>query len=150
MVLPETATTQRSMSTNKPAHALYMVWDATAARASGPIAAGYEVLPVPDEHVDAMRAVVELDGEVTTAQWSDFVDRVLPNGSFIARVVESREDVGTVSAIHNPRGARFFFPVPFLHAPDPNARAERWRNIFDAIGLASNEERWPRTLPNSG
>jgi len=150
MVLPETATTQRSMSTNKPAHALVHGVGCNRRARIRSDRRRVRGAPVPDEHVDAMRAVVELDGEVTTAQWSDFVDRVLPNGSFIARVVESREDVGTVSAIHNPRGARFFFPVPFLHAPDPNARAERWRNIFDAIGLASNEERWPRTLPNSG
>ena len=51
------------------------------------------------------------------------------------------------SAIRTYLAAGF---VPFIHAPDPNARAERWRNIFDAIGLASNEERWPRTLPNNG
>ena len=208
MARPEAVST----SSGRPAQvlpALYMVWDAAVTPSPALVASGYDVTAVCIEDAERLRPVIELDGALTTNQWTDFVDRLLPDGLFTARVVESQEDVGTVSAIHNPRGARFFFPgggeigylvvradhrgrglglalvtaavsrfrsagyrtiwlgvqdwrhsairtylaagfVPFLHAPDPNARAERWRNIFSAIGLALNAERWPRTLPNNG
>jgi ribosomal protein S18 acetylase RimI-like enzyme len=90
--------------------ALYMIWDGGAARPSVDVSAGYEVSAAPDAHADAIRPLIEEDGALTNAQWTSFVDRVLPGGLFVARVSDRPEPVGTVAAIHEPRGGRFYFP----------------------------------------
>jgi ribosomal protein S18 acetylase RimI-like enzyme len=71
---------------------------------------GYELGAVPNERVDTMRALIEEDGVVTDAQWTAFIDLILPDGFLVARERETSEAVGTISAVHNPHGARFYFP----------------------------------------
>ena len=87
-----------------------MIWDADAPREPAVVAAGREVAAVGADQADACRHLVELDGPLKDAQWKEFVERLLPNGMFIARVTDSREAIGTVSVIHNPSGSRFHFP----------------------------------------
>jgi GNAT superfamily N-acetyltransferase len=43
-------------------------------------------------------------------QWSDYYDRLLPSGLFLAFHAPSRTVIGTAGAVHNPRGGRYYFP----------------------------------------
>jgi ribosomal protein S18 acetylase RimI-like enzyme len=74
------------------------------------VASSYELVAVPSEQLSSARPVVELDGALTDAQWEHFAERVLPDGLFLARERRTGGWIGTVSAIHNPRGGRFYFP----------------------------------------
>lgn len=93
-----------------PRPALYMLWDSRAVRHPAPVPDGYELIAVASERLDSMRPVVELDGALTTAQWDAFAERILPDGLFAVRVASTQEPVGVISAVHNPRGGRFYFP----------------------------------------
>ena len=93
-----------------PRPALYMVWEAGADRHSLTAPQGYEVSTIADTEHDVLRPVVELGGALTDTQWDEFTDRILPNGLFAARAAATREPIGVIAAIHNPRGGRFFFP----------------------------------------
>jgi GNAT superfamily N-acetyltransferase len=186
--------------------ALYMVWDPRVTPAALSVAPAYRVAAVSAEHVSAMRAAVDMDGPLSDAQWHSFVERILPDGLFAARLSGSDEVVGTVSAVDNARGGRFYFPgggqigylvvaaghrghgvghalvaaalgrlraagyrniwlgvqewrlpaivtylkagfVPFLHEPDPDALASRWRGVFQNIGRPADVASWRRDLP---
>ena len=37
----------------------------------------------------------------------------------------------------------------FLHPPDSDALAERWRHIFDRLGQEPDEQRWRRSLDSA-
>lgn len=92
--------------------ALYMVWregSADMVSRLPELASGYSIVAVPSDRVDEVRGVVELDGAITDLQWREYVDCILPNGLFVARHA-SREPIGTIGAIHNPRGSRYYFP----------------------------------------
>ena len=88
-----------------------MIWDETASRDTAPIPTGYEIIALSAAGADAHRSVVGLDGPLPDAAWREFVALLLPGGMFVARVSESGEAVGTASAIHNPAGSRFYFPL---------------------------------------
>jgi mycothiol synthase len=187
--------------------ALYMIWDPGAPRRSLSAPDGYDVAAVPSERVEPLRALVEEDGVLSDAQWTSFVDLVLPDGFFVAMQRDTTAPVGTISAVHNPRGARFYFPgggalgylvvnpahrglglghalvsaavdrllaagyrtiwvgvedwrdaairtylaggfLPFLHAPEPDALAARWRAVFSRLSRGPTESEWRRSLPN--
>ena len=87
-----------------------MVWDDRADRKAPLLPADYEVVAVADTKLGNMRAVVELDGALTDKQWDEFTGQILPNGLFAAEVAATREPIGVVAAVHNPRGGRFYFP----------------------------------------
>ena len=87
-----------------------MLWDAGRERVAAAVPPAYELDAIPNERLAEARAVIELDGALTNAQWESFADRVLPDGLFVARERSSGEAIGTVSAVHNPRGGRFHFP----------------------------------------
>jgi GNAT superfamily N-acetyltransferase len=186
--------------------ALYMVWDPCVTPVALSVAPAYYVAAVSAEDVSAMRAAVEMDGVLTDAQWNSFVERILPDGLFAARLADSDEVVGTASAVNNPRGGRYYFPgggqigylvvaaehrghgvghalvaaalgrlraagyctiwlgvqewrlpaivtylkngfVPFLHDPDPDALASRWRVVFQNVGRTAEVGSWRRDLP---
>ena len=89
--------------------ALYMLRPPGAA--SGPsLPPSFDICAVPNERLHIARAIVELDGPVSDPAWQSFSDAVLPDGLFIARECTSARLVGTASAVHDPRGARFLFP----------------------------------------
>jgi GNAT superfamily N-acetyltransferase len=89
--------------------ALYMLRPPRAAsRPSLP--PSFDVRAVPNERLQIVRAIVELDGPLSDPAWQSVSDAILPDGLFIARECVSDRPVGTASAVHNPRGGRFFFP----------------------------------------
>lgn len=86
-----------------------MLWQAD--RADDLVAkppAGYVIEPsAPDA---AARALVEAEGRLAPAAWEDFVDHILPAGLFVVRDLATGRGIGTASALHNPRGGRYYFP----------------------------------------
>ena len=99
-----------SLTAERQRPALYMVLRPEARWRAPAVSSSYEIVAVPSEEIALARPVVELDGALTDAQWEQFTDRVLPDGLFLARERKSGRWVGTASAVHNPRGGRFFFP----------------------------------------
>jgi GNAT superfamily N-acetyltransferase len=95
-------------SLNRPA--LYMILDPRAPVMPPTVATRYDVIAVANADVDQMRGVVQLDGPLSDPEWAELVERLLPDGMFVARVAGSGTAVGTVGVIHNPRGSRFYFP----------------------------------------
>jgi hypothetical protein len=91
--------------------ALYMIWDPGANPAQVTLTPTYQIAAVGSDEVPTMRPVVEIDGALTDSQWNAFVERILPDGMFVARRAASQDVIGTVSAVHNPRGARYYFPA---------------------------------------
>jgi GNAT superfamily N-acetyltransferase len=89
--------------------ALYMLRPPGAA-AQPPLSLAFAIGSVPNERLHIARAIVELDGPLSDPAWQSFSDAVLPDGLFIAREGATERLVGTASAVHNPRGSRFFFP----------------------------------------
>jgi mycothiol synthase len=91
--------------------ALYMIHVGPRPASTAPLVPpGYEIAAVPSEDVARARYVIELDGSLTDAQWENFASLLLPDALFVARHVETGAWVGTASAVHNPRGSRFYFP----------------------------------------
>jgi len=86
-----------------------MVWDPRALDATT-LAEQFEIVTVPSDDAAAVRRLLEREWTLSESAWTELVDRVLPDGMFLARVRGSETPVGTVSVIHNPRGSRFYFP----------------------------------------
>ena len=70
----------------------------------------FDICSVPNERLQIVRAIVELENPLSDPAWQSFSDAVLPDGLFVARECATARLVGTASAVHNPRGSRFLFP----------------------------------------
>lgn len=92
--------------------ALYMVFSPGAAlKPRRDLAPGYELHIAGEQDRPGLAALVASDHwRIPEEQWQDYFERVLPDGLFTARVANTSELVGTASALHNPRGGRFYFP----------------------------------------
>ena len=106
--------------------AMYMVWPINRLPSPRPPA-------VPDGYVvrrlgldlGSVRTLIDSEGPISDRAWEDFLDRIVPEGAFLAAHGESGQAVATASAIHNPRATRYYFPfggeVGYLHV-DPAHR----------------------------
>ena len=73
----------------RPRPALYMVWESTAPHVALPLTPEYDVVALPSEEAPTIRPIVELDGALVDAAWNALVDRILPDGLFVARLAGS-------------------------------------------------------------
>ena len=106
--------------------AMYMVWPINRLPSPRPPA-------VPDGYVvrrlgldlGSVRTLIDSEGPISDRAWEDFLDRIVPEGAFLAAPAEGGQPVATASAIHNPRATRYYFPfggeVGYLHV-DPAHR----------------------------
>jgi GNAT superfamily N-acetyltransferase len=91
--------------------AMYMLWpQERPAPQNAPLPPAYIIRSIANEEIDRARPVVELDGALSNIQWSNFRDRVVPDGLFTIECRETSTYVGTISALHNPAATRFYFP----------------------------------------
>jgi len=72
--------------------------------------AAYSIEAVPSERADRARALVDIDGATTDAEWRHYSKSVVPDGLFAAIEQASSDLVGTIGAIDNPAASRFYFP----------------------------------------
>lgn len=118
--------------------ALYMLWDPHASEVVPTVARSYEIITVAVDDVDALRDLAEAGEPTSDSAWAEFVDRLLPDGMFVARHVGTGVPIGTVSVIHNPRASRFHFPgggaIACL-AVDPQHRGHRLGSALVAHAL---------------
>ena len=111
--------------------AMYMVWPINQLPSPQPptIPDGYVVQRSLETDLGSVRALIDSDGPISDRAWEDFLDRIVPEGAFLAAHAESGHPVATASAIHNPRATRYYFPfggeVAYLHV----APAHRGRGL---------------------
>jgi mycothiol synthase len=107
--------------------AMYMVWPINRLPSPLPpdIPDGYVVRRGLESDLGPVRTLIDSDGPISDRAWEDFLDRIVPEGAFLAVHAESGLPVATASAIHNPRATRHYFPfggeVAYLHV-DPAHR----------------------------
>jgi len=64
-----------------------MLWDPHAPEVVPTVAPPYEIIVVAVEDVDALRDLAQFDEPMSDSAWAEFVDRLLPDGMFVARQV---------------------------------------------------------------
>ena len=107
--------------------AMYMVWPINRLPSPPPpaIPEGYILRRRLESDLGPVRTLIDSDGPISDRAWEDFLDRIVPEGAFLAAHAESGQPVATASAIHNPRATRYYFPfggeVGYLHV-DPAHR----------------------------
>jgi mycothiol synthase len=101
-----TATDERSLP------AMYMVWPTNRPPAAldRPVPDGYVVRACHEADLSAVRALIDTDGPISDKAWENFLDRIVPEGAFLAAHADTGRPVGTASAVHNPRATRYYFP----------------------------------------
>jgi mycothiol synthase len=120
--------------------AMYMVWPINR-RPSPPspaVPSGYVVERCLESDLGLVRTLIDSDGPISDRAWECFLDRIVPEGAFLAAHAESGQPVATASAIHNPRATRFYFPfggeVGYLHV-DPAHRGKGLGRTLVALVL---------------
>lgn len=75
------------------------------------IPAGYQLRPYRSGNEHALAPLFQNEGwSIDDRSWQEYLERVVPQGLFILWHTPSNAIIGTVGAIHNPRGGRYYFP----------------------------------------
>jgi mycothiol synthase len=120
--------------------AMYMVWPINRLPSPPPpvVPDGYVVRRLGSD-LGPVRTLIDSDGPISDRAWDWFLDRVVPEGAFLAAHAESGQAVATASAIHNPRATRYYFPfggeVGYLHV-DPAHRGRGLGRTMVALVVA--------------
>src|SRR5262245_39856464 len=107
--------------------AMYMVWpiNRLPTPPSPAVPSGYAAQRCLESDLGPIRTLIDSDGPISDREWESFLDRIVPEGAFLATHAQSGQPVATASAIHNPRATRYYFPfggaVGYLHV-DPAHR----------------------------
>jgi mycothiol synthase len=107
--------------------AMYMVWpiNRLPSPPSPAVPSGYVARRRLGSDLGPVRALIDSDGPIGDRAWESFLDRIVPEGAFLATHAQSGQPVATASAVHNPRATRYYFPfggeVGYLHV-DPAHR----------------------------
>jgi mycothiol synthase len=120
--------------------AMYMVWP-IGRRPSPPsptVPSGYVAQRCLESDLGTVRTLIDSDGPISDRAWESFLDRIVPEGAFLATHTQSGQPIATASAVHNPRATRYYFPfggeVGYLHV-DPAHRGKGLGQTMVALVL---------------
>jgi len=92
--------------------AMYMVWPINRLPSPPSLAvpSGYVAQRCLESDLGPVRTLIDSDGPISERAWESFLDRIVPEGAFLATHAQSGQPVATASAVHNPRATRYYFP----------------------------------------
>jgi mycothiol synthase len=114
----------------------YLVWPERQRPPAVDLPDGYAMRTYRDDDRDALRTLLDTTWDLSSGEFTGFVDCVLPRGLFLVETRDRGELVGAVGAVHNPDAGSHYFPfggeVGYLTVDEPHRRQGLGRALASA------------------